>query len=241
MNHNATNFCKTFSTFTIFSLLLGPTPLPAQVLEFSPGQKAFPAAEIVFASPSDEKKAVPIAYEAPYGPLGEGSEFTLMPVEESLPAIEHQFYISKALRSRESATACLYRSLTEYSREHRIAANTLKQIELPHLVSPKKSVKEPLADVAGIYRPFIELYQRTLDSLYQLPSMGEFDREFLVSNLPPDALLKINLDNTQEARQLARLLYIDGRLALAEGRIEDAIKAARTLFHLYRTRRLPTC
>jgi hypothetical protein len=82
------------------------------------------------------------------------------------------------------------------------------------------------------FRAYLASFQDVLDELYQIPTAETAEYDLRLDRMSGVNIFDVTLPEIQAGRELARLLQLDIRLALAEGRHDDALRGFQTAFRL---------
>ncbi len=151
----------------------------------------------------------------------------VQPQDEPTPALKHRYFDSKLDKKPGNAVANLFRAQVLFSEEHTKLVRDKWEKEHPSAL--EGSLSEFPSEAAHEYM------NETKSVLLELHSAADVDRidyGFELNNLRGPEVFAVLLPEIQEARQLARLLDVEARLAIAEGRFDDAVQSLKCGFRL---------
>lgn len=155
-------------------------------------------------------------------------EFRFTAAAEPSPPLRYQFWVVPVRREPGNAVAHLLRAnvmLSNVSNLQQLQRDWQKTYEaVEELPLSKFPTKEA--------RTYLENFRSVLDALRLAERVERIDYDFRVQELRGLAFFGTLLPEIQRARDFARLLHVEAKLAIAEGRYDDAIESLRTGFRL---------
>ncbi len=184
----------------------------AQVYTWQPGDTSF---KPLNAAGEPEEK--------PAGP----KRILVQPQAEPSPSLKYEYHGSKLDKQPGNAVAHLLRayvlindSATKGAQKKWDEASS-ELLDQPLDRFPKDAAQE-----------YIKATRHVLNELHEAAKSERIDYGHELNNLRGPDVFAVLLPEVQEARALARLLDVDARLAIAEGRYDDAIRTLTTGFRL---------
>ena len=153
-------------------------------------------------------------------------ELTLRPAAAPEPALKYRFVRDLSERTPGNAVPYYYRAI-QLERE-------LHRNEKPETVEKWNSWQEmkpselPVADV----RASLDTRKYVLQELRTALGRERSDWDLRIQDVPGRAAISFLLEEFQQARTLGRVLQLEARLAIAEGRHADAAASIRDGFQL---------
>ena len=195
--------------------LVWSVPTEGQVIVWKAGQKQFSNT-----TPSGDQ---------PTG-LGESLEtnerkIRVSPMAEPSPALKYRFWVSASLRQPGNATAFLSRAMVLFLSHP--SRKTLDQQYSQH--SDQWFEKKVLDEAARLH---VSQQREILDTIYEAADMETIELHSTQRNKRGREVLTSSFAEIQNLRNLARLVQLDGLLAIKERRYDHAIRAIRAGFRL---------
>lgn len=150
-------------------------------------------------------------------------ELSITPAAEPVPVLRHRFDVPITSQRPGNRVPFYYRAVMqlkepayhqEQQRQFHELFNELQDVPLDEL--PLEKAKEVLARYTNIFK---ELERATIRT--------KTDWDWRLDELSGPESISFLLPEIQESRELARLLYVKGRVEIAEGRFEDAEQTLR--------------
>lgn len=153
---------------------------------------------------------------------------TVTPMPEPTPALKYRFWKSPALREPGNVNAPMNRALLLY-----LSHAKRNELDRQYADRAETWVDGPLGELPETDLPdYLTAHRGILDMLYASVKLDTIDRHMTDRNRTGMEAINLNLDDVSQLRNLARLLQLDGRLAIAEGRYADAIETIAAGFRL---------
>lgn len=152
---------------------------------------------------------------------------SISPAEAPDPPLEHRLHLPLDLREPGNSVPWWYRSILEFGRIRQAGYfDAMNENHDAWMDGPVSSM--PVEDV----REFMNQLQGIVHSAHDAARQRETEWNLDVEELQGPETIEFLLSEFQEMRQLSRLLILDARVAIADGRFEDAIDDLRTNYRL---------
>ncbi len=149
----------------------------------------------------------------------------LSPMAEASPALKYRFWKSPALRQPGSVNALVSRAVIQY-----LSLPKRSKLDEQYVKRAGDWVERHM-DVEGL-KAHVNEQREVLNTLYDAANLQTIEMEQNQRNKKGSERFAANIAEIQNLRNLARLLQLDGYLAIVERRYEDAIRTINTGFCL---------
>ena len=195
--------------------LSAPRDVQAQVLRLEKTDTNKPSSSIVKApAGADEPGAVRIL---------------ISPASEPSPALRYRFWVPEVRREGGNAITNMLRAsslVREIPNRQQLDVQWSEQ--WPPQLDAQPIDQFPKAQA----REYLAKYQQVLSELAEMDKASRIDYEQHWNELKGIDVISVLFPEIQQSRHLARLIQTQARLAIAEGRFEDAIESIRIGFRL---------
>ena len=146
----------------------------------------------------------------------------LQPAAAPVPALKYTLLPSYFERTPGNAATLYYRSLLALGPHGRVGQKQVSDwLELPLRDFPRENVRQWLVGVADSIQE-VHAGARREQCEWDIPIRGNVD------------LITLRLDEVQEFRSLVRILALQARMQMLEGRYDEAVETLQTMFGLAR-------
>ncbi|MGC1274613.1 MAG: hypothetical protein WBC44_12985 [Planctomycetaceae bacterium] len=153
---------------------------------------------------------------------------TITPAAEPLPPLEYRFDVPFLQRKPGNSATFYYRAIVQLGEETPEAQKEFEDLyTATHDLPPDQFPVEKAREI-------LSRYQDIFDELERATVRERTDWNWHLDELNGPEAISFRLTEIQEARHLARLLYLKARLEIAEARFDDAEKTLRTGYALAR-------
>ncbi len=189
-------------------------PADGQVLVWKAGQKQFPNAN------KGEQASQT-------GESVEGNErrIRLSPMAEPVPALKYRFWVSPSMRQLGTVNPFLSRAIVLY-----LSHSSRKTLDEQYNKLSDSWVEQKVRDET--LSTHLSQQREILDTIYEAAKMENIELLSTQRNKRGRDILTASLSEIQNLRNLARLVQLDGLLAIHERRYDHAIRAIEAGFRL---------
>ncbi len=149
------------------------------------------------------------------------TRLTVDPAPTPRPALKYRLLPAHAERKAGNAAPFYYRALLHLTRVR--AGMTREQIEFRDGAREAPVDEFPKSEVREFLKPYAGVFNEVTTAAYR----DQCDWDWQVREMTGAEVISLTLDEAQEAREIARVLALRARLAIAEDRYDDAFESLR--------------
>ena len=201
------------SVGAVFLGLACTLPTEGQVVVWRAGQKQFAD------QPSDSG--------SPQSKSPESDERTirLSPMAEPLPSLKYRFWVSPPMRQLGNATPYVSRAIVLF-----LSHPSRKALDKQYEKMSEQWIMEKVRDES--LSSHLSQQREILETIYDAADMETIELRSTQRNKKGRDVISASMDEIQNLRNLARLVQLDGLLAIKERRYDHAIRAIGAGFRL---------
>lgn len=189
-------------------------PADGQVLVWKAGQKQFPNTNQGVQASQTETSV-------------ESNEQTIRmsPMAEPVPALKYRFWVSPSMRQLGDVNPFLTRAIVLY-----LSHSNRKTLDEQYNKLSDSWVEQKVRDES--LSAYLSKQREILDTIYEAAKMESIELHSTQRNKRGRDILTASFSEIQNLRNLARLVQLDGLLAIHERRYDQAVRAIEAGFRL---------